>query len=222
MFTWQKGYRDNMADLHYDPDEAKLVLDAAGWAMGDDGYRHKDGQIAEFTYVDFGDDPIVAALARAQQKMSKDIGLLMQIDVRKSSDFSATTTNRDFDVLIMAWSASDPFGYADMCQLYCSDSESNMTGLGDKELDDELRKPLTIANMATAIEAANDAERKAIHQYGIFPLFNGPRQIAVKEGLANFGSAGFASRPRSVANPLNVGWQKRPDAATGEPSAGAR
>jgi len=217
MFTWQKGYRDNMADLHYDPDEAKRVLDAAGWVMGDDGYRHKEGQIAEFTYVDFGDDPIVVALARAEQKMSKDIGLLMQIDVRKSSDFSATMTNRNFDVVIMAWSASDPFGYSNVCQLYCSDSESNMTGIGDKALDEELRKPLTIANTAAAIEAANNAERKAIHLYGMLPLFNGPRIVAVKEGLANSGPAGFTKR-----DPVNVGWQKRTGVSGGEPSTGAR
>jgi peptide/nickel transport system substrate-binding protein len=217
MFPWQKGYRDNMTDLHYDPEAAKRVLDAAGWVVGDDGYRHKDGKTAEFTYVDFGDDPIIVAMARAQQKMAKDIGLLMQIDVRKAADFAATMTNRNFDVVTLAWSATDPFGYSNVCQLYCSDSESNMTGIGNKELDEELRKPLTIANTTAAIEAANDAEQKAIHLFGMLPLFNGPRQVAVKEGLANSGPAGFTKR-----DPVNVGWQKRPASAGGEPSAGAR
>jgi peptide/nickel transport system substrate-binding protein len=203
MFPWQQGYRDNMSDLHYDPEQAKRVLDEAGWTIGEDGYRHKGAQTAEFTYVDFGDDPSVAAKARAQQKMAKDIGLLMRIDIRKSSDFAPTFTDKNFDVVLMAWSATDPFGYAWMCQLFCSDSESNFSGLGNKELDDLLRSPGRIAHRAKAIEAANDAEAKALHLYGMLPLFNGPRMGAVKQGLVNVGPAGF-----SVPHPQDIGWQK--------------
>lgn len=203
MFTWQQGYRDNMQDLHYDPAQAAALLDAAGWKLGDDGFRHKGGVLAEFTYVDFGDDPIVVALARAQQKIMKDIGLQMNIDIRKTADFGTTFTNRDFDTAIIAWGATDPFGFINVCQLYCSDSESNFSGLGNKELDAVLRKPATIANRAAAIQAANEAEAQALHLYGMLPLFNGPRMTAVKAGLANNGPAGFL-----VPVPEDVGWQK--------------
>jgi peptide/nickel transport system substrate-binding protein len=203
MFTWQQGYRDNISDLHFDPEQARRVLDEAGWKVGDDGYRHKDGKLAEFTYVDFGDDPIIAALARAQQKLAKDIGLSMQIEIRKSADFAKTMMNGDFDVVLIAWSASDPFGYGNVCQLYCSDSESNMSGLGDKDLDALLRTPVTIADTKKAIEAANDAEQRALHLFGMFPLFNGPRMGAYREGLANLGPAGFQD-----LDPVNVGWQR--------------
>jgi peptide/nickel transport system substrate-binding protein len=203
MFPWQQGYRDNMPDLHYDPKQAAAVLDAAGWKLGDDGYRRKDGVLAEFNYVDFGDDPITAALARAVQKMSKDVGMQMNIDIRKSADFGKTFTNRDFDVAIIAWSASDPFGFINVCQLYCSDSESNFSGLGNKDLDALLRKPGTIADRAAAIAAANDAEAQALHVYGMLPLFNGPRMAAVRAGLANTGPSGFL-----YPEPEDVGWQK--------------
>jgi peptide/nickel transport system substrate-binding protein len=205
MFPGQQGYRDNMPDLHYDPEQAKQVLDAAGWTVGDDGYRRKGGQIAEFKYVTFGDDPLVAAQARAQQKMAKDIGLLMQIDIRKSSDFSPTMINRDFDVTILAWSATDPFGYASLCQLFCSESQSNYTGLGSKELDELLKASGKIADRARAIEAANEAEAQALHLFGILPLANGPRMGAVKQGLAHVGPSGF-----HVPRPEDVGWQKQP------------
>lgn len=205
MYPWQEGYRDNMADLHYDPEQAKRVLDEAGWIVGDDGYRRKGDAIAQFTFVTFGDDPLVAAGARAQQQMAKAIGLKMEIDFRKSADFAPTFIKRDFDVVTFAWAATDPFGYASLCQLFCSDSESNYTGLGNTELDALLRKPGTIADRAKAIEAANEAEQQALHLFGLFPLANGPRMIAVKAGLANYGPAGFMI----YANPKNVGWQKR-------------
>lgn len=205
IYPWQDGYQDNLADLHYDPDEARRILDEAGWKLGDDGFRYKDGEAAEFTFVTFGDDPLFAAIARAQQKMAQDIGLKMEIDTRKSSDFSRTITSGDFDVVMMGWSASDPFGYINACQLFCSDSESNFSRLGNTELDALLRKPGRIPDRDQAIAAANTAEREALHLIGTFPLFNGPADYAVKKGLANYGPAGFAS---TSPDRKNVGWQK--------------
>ena len=203
MFPWEDGYMDNMADLHYDPKQAAKILQDAGWVLESDGFRHKNGKLAEFTYVTFGDDPTTAALARAQQKMSQDIGLKMNIETRKSSDFSATLTRGNYDVVIMGWSSTDPFGYVQGCQIFCSDSESNYSRLGNKALDERLSKPGTIPDRAQAVAALNAAETDALHLFGTFPLFAGPADIVVKEGLANYGPVGFATPDRK-----NVGWQK--------------
>jgi peptide/nickel transport system substrate-binding protein len=205
MFPWQEHYRDNIADLRFDPEQAKQVLDASGWKVADDGYRYKDGKLAEITYVTFGDDPSVAALARAQQQMSKEIGVQVHIDIRRSADFAPTFAKgrRDFDVVIMAWSATDPFGYKDACQLYCLDSESNFTSLGTPEIDALLRKVTTVSDRGEAIRIANEAESMALHLYGMLPLMNGPRMAAVKRGLVHVGPAGFW-----VPRPEDVGWQK--------------
>jgi peptide/nickel transport system substrate-binding protein len=213
MFPWQEGYRDNIADLHFDSAQAKQVLDASGWRLADDGYRYKDGKLAEFTYVTFGDDPIVAALARAQQQMSKEIGLQMHIDIRRSADFAPTLAKgrRDFDVVILAWSAEDPFGYVYGCQLYCSDSESNFMDLGTPEIDALYRRVSTIADRAEAIRVSNEAESLALHLYGMLPLENGPRMVAVKTGLVHYGPAGFW-----VPRAEDIGWQKEPSS----PAAG--
>lgn len=205
LYPWQDGYEDNMPDLHFDPEAAARVLEEDGWFVGDDGFRYKDGQVASFTFVTFGDDPLFAALARAQQKMAQDIGLKMEIDTRKSADFSKTMTSGDFDVVMMGWSASDPFGYVNVCQIYCSDSESNFSRLGNAELDERLRRPGTIPDRTEAIAVANAGEREALHLVGTFPLFNGPADYAVKTGLANYGPAGFMNVDRK-----NVGWQKSP------------
>ncbi len=203
LFPWEDGYRDNIADLHYDPAKAKQVLDAAGWKMGDDGVRRKDGKLAEFHYVTFGDTPAIIAMARAQQKMSADIGLKMNIDVRKSADFSKTLTARTFDVVAMGWTTTDPFGYVQACQIFCSDSESNYSKLGDPEVDALIRGVGAIRDRTKALEAFNEAERRALHYIGTFPVYNGPEQIAVKKGLANFGPAGFL-----VPAAEDIGWQK--------------
>lgn len=203
LYPWQNGYRDNIPDLRYDPAQAKAILDRAGWQQGEDGFRHKGGNVATFTYVTFGDEPVFIAMARAQQKMAQDIGLDMRIDVRRSADFSKTLTEGTFDVVAMGWQSEDPFGYVQGCQLYCSDSESNFSAIGDAEVDKLLTTVSAIRDQAQALGAFNDAEARALHLIGTFPLYNGPLQFAVKKGLANFGPAGFTVRAAQ-----DVGWQK--------------
>jgi peptide/nickel transport system substrate-binding protein len=43
---WQN---ENLKPVQYDPDQAKQILDKAGWAPGDDGIRVKDGNRLSFT-----------------------------------------------------------------------------------------------------------------------------------------------------------------------------
>jgi peptide/nickel transport system substrate-binding protein len=199
----QEGYRDNIPELRHDPEQAKRILDDAGWRVGADGLRYKDGRKATFKYIVIGDEPIFTAMARAEQKMAQQIGLDLQIDVRPSSDFSKTLIEGTFDVIPMGWAASDPFGYAQGCQLYCADSESNYSRLGDKEIDALMRNVGTIRDPVQAIAAFNDAEARALQFFGTFPIYNGPSQFAVTKGLANFGPAGFAT-----VDAEDVGWQK--------------
>ena len=79
-----------------------------------------DGKLAEFNYVDFGDQPVFMAMDRAQQKMARDIGLKMNIDMRKSADFSKTLHDGSFDIVAMAFGGGSPFGYVYACQIYCT------------------------------------------------------------------------------------------------------
>ncbi|HZF31435.1 MAG TPA: ABC transporter family substrate-binding protein [Gammaproteobacteria bacterium] len=203
IYTWQQGYRNNMADVRYDPAQARAVLDAAGWAMGADGFRYKNGTLAEFRYVTFGDEPVFIAMARAEQKMAQDIGLKMNVEVRKTTEFSKTLTQGTFDVVAMSWQADSPFGYAFAWQIYGTTSESNFSRVGSAHVDALLGSVVTIRDSAEALRTFNDAEREALGLYGLFPTMNGPSQYAVKKGLANFGPSGFL-----VPNPEDVGWQK--------------
>jgi peptide/nickel transport system substrate-binding protein len=44
-FLW--AHNDHVTKYDYDPAKASALLDAAGWKMGSDGFRHKDGQTLE-------------------------------------------------------------------------------------------------------------------------------------------------------------------------------
>lgn len=206
-YPWLDTYEDNIKDLHYDADEAKQTLEQAGWTMGDGDYRHKDGETAKVNFVWFSDDPTVAAMARAVQQMEKKIGIKVKLDNRPTSEFSKTLTQtQDYDAIFFGWSGDNPFYWVGLCQIYCENSESNFSDLGNEELDELLKKPTTISDLDKAAKVGNEAESKALHLFGIFPLHNGPQQVITKKGLANIsnfvrGLAGFYSAPAE-----NVGW----------------
>jgi peptide/nickel transport system substrate-binding protein len=208
MLPFQDGYEDNMpADSAYSPDNAKKTLEAAGYALDSKtGFYAKDGKPVHVTYTYFGDDPTQIALGNAIQAMGKAGGIEIEIVNLDSSKFSDTLTNYDYELLGMGWSASDPFGYSTSgCQLYCSDSGSNFAQIGTAEIDELMKKPGSIEDIPAAVKALNEAEKKALEQYGTFPNYFSPVMTAVKKGLANFGAAGFQGLN---LHPENIGWQK--------------
>ncbi|GAB3560666.1 ABC transporter family substrate-binding protein [Spelaeicoccus albus] len=203
MYPWMPTYENNMKWLRHDTAKAKKLMKSHGWQIGDDGYFHKGGQVAEFTYVTFGDSPKSSALARAQQAMSKKAGLKMIIDNRPSSDFSKTANSGSFDILTMGWSVSDPYGYATSCQLYCSTSAGNDSKIGNATIDAMMHKSTTIPNAKKSIRLANKAEARALREVGRLPLYASPKTVAVEKGLANYGPAGW-----KTAKPQDIGWAK--------------
>ena len=63
------------AEVEYDPDKAKEILEAAGWAEGDDGIREKDGARAEFTMLYPASDSVRQALAEDSKNQLAELGI---------------------------------------------------------------------------------------------------------------------------------------------------
>ena len=63
----------------------------------------------------------------------KDAGIELKIEERPSSDFSKITSERDFDLLLSGFAASDPFGPAFFGQTYASDSTLNKSGVAERK-----------------------------------------------------------------------------------------
>ena len=59
------SYVEPAAQFPYDPVEARRILDAAGWILGADGIRARDGQPARFTLMYSATDTVRKGLAQA-------------------------------------------------------------------------------------------------------------------------------------------------------------
>lgn len=209
LFPFQDGYEDNMPEeAAYSVENAKATLEEAGFTLGDDGYYAKDGKTLEIRYTYFGDNATQTAIANAFQAMQKQAGIKVEIDNQDASKFSDVILGGQYDVVIMAWSSSDPYSYSTSgSQLYSQvypPEGSNFTFVGSDEIDELMKVPGTIEDIDEAIAAANKAEKVALELYGTVPLNYGPEQWAVKQGLANWGPSGFK---RLNFNAEDIGWQ---------------
>lgn len=66
---------NSAAEVAYDPEGAKRLLDEAGWTEGADGIREKDGQKAAFTLMFSSSDSVRQALAEDTANQLKELGI---------------------------------------------------------------------------------------------------------------------------------------------------
>lgn len=212
LFPFQEGYVDALAAAGWstDVEAANAALDEAGWALDGD-VRAKDGQKLEGRMPIFGDDPITEARAKVVQQQLAQIGFALEIDKRPASDFSTVLSTKDWDLVVMGFSSSDPYGVAYMCQLYCSDSGLNLSMTGTKEIDKKIADQ--VSSLPTAEEqtaAGMKLESEIISEtWGILPLYNGPWISMAKDGLANLTPETYTGLDLFGLQPVeNVGWEK--------------
>ncbi|MGK9221205.1 MULTISPECIES: ABC transporter family substrate-binding protein [unclassified Microbacterium] len=213
LFPFQEGYTDALTEAgwEYNVDEANAILDEAGWVMGEDGVREKDGVRLEGVLPLFGDDPIVEARGRIVQTQLAEVGAAITPEVRPSSDFSNDLTTKNWDLVMLGFSSSDPYGVAYMCQVYCSDSGLNLSSTSTPEIDER------IANEVSALPTAEEQTEAGMkleaeimaETWGVFPLYAGPQIMTVKEGLANLTPETYTGLDLFGLQPVeNVGWEK--------------
>jgi len=212
LFPFQEGYVDALSEAgwEFNAEEANSILDEAGWTLNGD-VREKDGVALEGRLPIFGDDPITQARAQVIQQQLAAVGVKVEIDVRPASDFSTVLSTKDWDLVLLGFSSSDPYGVAYMCQLYCSDSSLNLSATGTPEIDERIANE--VAALPTAeeqTEAGLKLESEIIQEtWGILPLYMGPWISMAKEGLANLTPETYTGLDLFGLSPVeNVGWEK--------------
>lgn len=102
----------------FDMEKAAQLMDEAGWLMGDDGYRYKDGERFHVTWLVYTDSPWPGTLSGMAADTWKQLGVeleieLMDFDTVASRTMDAEPGEKDFDIYTMGFSLSidpDPTG----------------------------------------------------------------------------------------------------------------
>ena len=146
------AYDESIQTFPYNLEEANRLLDEAGWVMGDDGTREKDGEKLSW------DMPSSNIPSRQQASemivgMLHDVGIQANLQVMEHLTFLTSVRAGEYDIAYWEWagSTSDPWAYSGGLH---SNYAWNPTQFGDPELDQYLD---------AALVSLDRDERKALY-----------------------------------------------------------
>lgn len=200
----QAQYKDLTTEtgLGYDRDKAKKSLDDAGWVVGSDGYRAKDGQTLEVKFSQLKGVKVSENEAQQFQSQLKEVGIKVTLVDTASKDFSPTLSKRSFESIAFTWVGTQ-FPYASLSQFFNSKSSSNFSGINNAEVDGLIAKISTEMDQTKRDEYVLQAEKILWNEVQIIPLYQRPDQWAVNSKVANYGAFGLSS-----PNWENIGFMK--------------
>ncbi len=175
------------SEVAYDQEEAIVILEEAGWTLGDDGIREKDGLKAEFTLMYIQGDSVRQALAEAVSVQLAEIG----IDVSTEGVGWDTAYDRAFtDALIWGWGAHTPM---EMYNIYHTGSNGEYaiySPYSNETVDSYLDQALAASSLEESYELWQAAQwdgETGVTQDGDIPwiwLCNVEHLYFVRDGLS--------------------------------------
>lgn len=146
----------------FDPQRSRRMLDEAGWRVGSDGTRVKDGQRFAFRMINRAGSNDRIAIAQVIQAQLRDVGVEVTFETLESAAWTQRWRSGNWEGIVSAWFLpADP----SFTGLYSCDGPNNMTGLCDPDLDRvmaaadraisfDARKPLLDRAQVALAEAA--------------------------------------------------------------------
>jgi len=137
----------------YDPEAAAALLDEAGWTLGADGVREKDGQRLSFYMPtgQFGD--LVPATLLVQQYWA-DIGIETDVQVMEWNAYiQDVVLGRNYELTLAWWSMPPTADVAPYFSCSAAQTGNNIPNYCNEELDaimDEGRAALTLEDQIEA------------------------------------------------------------------------
>ncbi|WP_051172717.1 ABC transporter substrate-binding protein [Microbacterium indicum] len=173
------GYADESDLMGYDPDEAEKILDDAGWVMGDDGVREKDGVKLSFTATGFYEQQMMELI---QQQLAT-IGIDMQIDFTDAGGFFGAIADGSYDVLFAALTRTGPDALATMFE---QSNTSHWAVIHDDELESLLAQQSTTADDDERQSLIDDTQRMIIERGYLFPILEVYQLHAAQPDITGF------------------------------------
>lgn len=160
------GYADESEYFEFDPDAAADLLDDAGWELGDDGIREKDGTKLSLVVnwiTNFG--PNQTSLELLQQQL-KDVGIEITLQGGDVPSFLERQTSGDFDISWQNLSRAD----GDVLRTTFSSAAANTLRIDDPTLEALLQEQLATGDQAARADVLADVQERIASQYYQIPV----------------------------------------------------
>jgi len=103
------AYNDRITRYRFDPPKARALLEEAGWKVGADGIRMRDGKRLAFTLITQAGYAIRESMAQAIERQLRDVGVDVTVELHDGTAISAIWFEGRFDAMLHWWQMpSDP------------------------------------------------------------------------------------------------------------------
>lgn len=165
--------------ISFDPETAGAALDEAGWTLGDDGVREKDGEPLHLVLgwsANFG--PNQAALELIQAQLA-EIGVEIELLSTVGPEFLEGLANGDFDLVWGNLSRAD----GDVLRTNFSVTGNNYYQVDDPELETLLQEQIAAGDPAARAELLAQAQSRIVGQAHQIPVFELTTVLALTEDV---------------------------------------
>ncbi|RDY24163.1 nickel ABC transporter, nickel/metallophore periplasmic binding protein [Romboutsia maritimum] len=164
-------YCDIELERHsYDKEKAGKLLDEAGWKMGKDNYRYKDGKKCEVTIYFNSDNAQERTISEYMQNDLKSVGVSLKIVGEEKQAFLDRQKSGEFDLQYsLSWGTPyDPQSYLSSWRIPAHGDYQAQIGMDKKKwLDETITKLMIEPNENTRKEMYKEV-LTYIHEQGVY------------------------------------------------------
>jgi len=155
------AYSADIPSFDYNPDTAKSLLDDAGWKVGADGMRSKDGQKLSLVVRTHSEDPDRKQLIQVLQSEFQKVGIDATTNTVEFPAFFQDVQDGKFQVGVIGWlNLSDP-DRATFRQ-FTIDGTANYGKYRNEQVDKLLKEARTTLDQTKAKGLYNDAVKQIV------------------------------------------------------------
>ncbi len=180
-------FSGNVTKYTYDVEKAKQMLDEAGWTVGANGIREKDGEQLSFTIMNRAGRADRIAIAQVIQAQLKQVGIDVKFDTQEAAAWSNTWRTGNWEAVISGWILpADP----SFTSLFGCEASNNMTGLCSEDLDKLMEASDAELDPAKRKPLLDEAQAKLAEEMLSLPIYYNVTPVIVTERLQNFKPSG--------------------------------
>lgn len=128
------AYTEEVGSTKYDPDQAKKLLEEAGWEVGSDGIREKDGEkLVVYYFTSAGGlSDVLIPIAKENYKI---LGIDLQVEQMDFNALLARVDKGDHDLASFSTTML-PDPYDGVANFHSKSQSATFKGYGSKEIDE--------------------------------------------------------------------------------------
>jgi peptide/nickel transport system substrate-binding protein len=198
--SWAFPGVDALNNYEFDMDKAHALMDEAGWLMGDDGYRYKDGVRMAIEWTIYHEANWPTTITGMAAYTWKELGVDLTTRMMDFATVAAHTNDlpvgeKDFDIYNMGWSmAIDPDLSGGLWDARNDQAGSFFnSGFYNDRLMELIEKGATTMNQAERVKIYHEIAAITNDELPIWVLSNGTSLWGLSENVHNMQIGAFYS-----------------------------